>query len=462
MEFTDTEIGLYQYLMQSYTEKIGENLGEPFVISYCTVTEQRVGIYRERRTKGSSLRYGERNAQEELEPSENVLSVTFSMNYTSRYGIDVTVDGWNYPQLLLSHLNENTTAITLDMQNLFLANVVEVGDTFMSLFLPPTNSPTNAVVTAKPSPFRTLSPTSLPSIAPSYFPSEAPTIPKVESRVLAFVLGTLFGVLGAAAVSYFIYYRHTKNHPKQRNVNVEVHSQEEKHPVNDDNNVNNIGDGVATAVPAIDKVENNVEEHPSEMEKTLQQSDVNNHAAMMPQASTPVNEEDENFVPSSTTAQVSYNSATIDSMMTIDSPIVGDSPGSESMQMSPYSQYYSKKSNDAVSFVANLMVTREDSFSSDSDDEILSPREPDREKPDEFDKYRCETLEQLRTEVEDTIANVDGMMSLAMTKIFTEMGRVELDLTWVGAEDLGSIEASCFCETLEWTKQHERTICDTA
>ena len=107
------------------------------------------------------------------------------------------------------------------------------------------------------------------------------------------------------------------------------------------------------------------------------------------------------------------------------------------------------------------MENREDSLSSESDDELLSHQKMTGENHDEFDKYKSQLLEKLRSEVEDTIADVDGMMSLAMTRMYMETEDTPLDLSWVGAEDLGSIEASCFCETYEWVRRNDKTATDT-
>jgi hypothetical protein len=97
-------------------------------------------------------------------------------------------------------------------------------------------------------------------------------------------------------------------------------------------------------------------------------------------------------------------------------------------------------------------MMRDDSFSSDSNDDILSPRKIMEE--DVFDKYKNQVLEKLRNEVESTIDDVDGIMSLAMTRLLMEADGTQLDLSWVGAEDPASIEASCYFEAYEWRKQN--------
>ena len=109
----------------------------------------------------------------------------------------------------------------------------------------------------------------------------------------------------------------------------------------------------------------------------------------------------------------------------------------------------SKQHSKEDTFTGANLLMRDDSFSTDSNDEALSPQND----VDEFDQYKVEVLEQLREEVERTIVDVDSMMSLAMTQIFMEAEGTHLDLSWVGAEDPASIEASCYYEAFDWKKQ---------
>ena len=87
---------------------------------------------------------------------------------------------------------------------------------------------------------------------------------------------------------------------------------------------------------------------------------------------------------------------------------------------------------------------------------------------DELDNYKNQDLETLRTNIEEVVDGVEGMMSLAMTRALTTepdimvvdgnnggvSGGGTLDLPWAGATDNGSIEASCLCETYDWLKMH--------
>ncbi len=171
-----------------------------------------------------------------------------------------------------------------------------------------------------------------------------------------------------------------------------------------------------------------------------------------PQTSTTKSEENEDFGPSSTATSQGFN--TIDSMITVASETYSPHLGDQSSPLSP--SYKSKLSTDEVFTGTNLMIARDDSSSShDSDDDLLTYQNQNRGDGNAFDEYRNESLDKLRYEVEASVADVEGMMSLATTRIFIDSDESELDLSWVGAEDLGSIEASSFFETYEWTKRNE-------
>ena len=73
---------------------------------------------------------------------------------------------------------------------------------------------------------------------------------------------------------------------------------------------------------------------------------------------------------------------------------------------------------------------------------------------DALDKYKNQSLERLRTEVEDTIDGVEGNMSLAVTRALTEPENLSGGLLLEQAENHGSFEASCLCETYDWLKKY--------
>jgi len=107
---------------------------------------------------------------------------------------------------------------------------------------------------------------------------------------------------------------------------------------------------------------------------------------------------------------------------------------------------------------ANLIANRSNSFSSESfenDESSYISVGPD---GDEFDKYRNQLLDTLRAEVEVSIDDVDSMLSLAITRVLTSPEDTPLDLSWIGGEDLGSIEASCLCQAFDWERKRDPSM----
>lgn len=101
------------------------------------------------------------------------------------------------------------------------------------------------------------------------------------------------------------------------------------------------------------------------------------------------------------------------------------------------------------------MVSGGGSFSSNPDDhqegvslEILQ---------DEFDVYKNQDLEYMRSGVEDAVYGTEGMMSLAMTRALMEDEDVDINPTWGGAEDPESIEANGLCETNDWLRRNKHS-----
>ncbi len=109
---------------------------------------------------------------------------------------------------------------------------------------------------------------------------------------------------------------------------------------------------------------------------------------------------------------------------------------------------------------ANLMAIRSDSLSSEShDDESLPSQASTGYVLDEFDKYRDNLLDVLIEEVESVVDGVHVPLRLAIAQILadiTEQGAAPpLDLSWIGGEDLGSIEASCLCHACTWEQSKD-------
>jgi len=80
---------------------------------------------------------------------------------------------------------------------------------------------------------------------------------------------------------------------------------------------------------------------------------------------------------------------------------------------------------------------------------------------DEFDNYKNQDLEIMRSGVEESVYGADGMMSLAMTRALMEDEEAELQPFWGGAEDPESIEANGLCETNDWLRKNEHSTLDS-
>ena len=111
---------------------------------------------------------------------------------------------------------------------------------------------------------------------------------------------------------------------------------------------------------------------------------------------------------------------------------------------------------------ANLMAIRSDSLSTEShDDDSLPSHASTGIVVDEFDKYRDQLLDVLKDEVESTVDNVHLPLRLAIEQFFTDTSdqgaAPPLDLSWIGGEDLGSIEASCLCQACAWEQNDDYT-----
>ena len=81
---------------------------------------------------------------------------------------------------------------------------------------------------------------------------------------------------------------------------------------------------------------------------------------------------------------------------------------------------------------------------------------------DEFDNYKNQDLELLRTAIEQSINNVDMQLSLAITYAYTTSIPISTCLGWFGGEEHHSrIEASCLCDTYDWLKTNELSTMDS-
>jgi hypothetical protein len=79
---------------------------------------------------------------------------------------------------------------------------------------------------------------------------------------------------------------------------------------------------------------------------------------------------------------------------------------------------------------------------------------------DEFDKYRDENLDKLRSEVEGNMPGFEGVMSAAVMRVLMgndDNDEITPEVTWgcSGTPTGAEIEASALCEVNDWMKRHE-------
>lgn len=165
--FDDIEQDIYEKaVMEKYTVKFGEMVGEPFVTTVCSITGQEIASRRERSlfvfgdnvggvepihrlgSEKYAIRHSEQQQQDrQLQTNDNLeLVLRFTMTYTSRYGIDVSA----YPVYFGDYINDNLQAVTLDMQNKFLP-VAEAQRVIILVDDNPTMKPTMREPTLSPS-----------------------------------------------------------------------------------------------------------------------------------------------------------------------------------------------------------------------------------------------------------------------------------------------------------------------
>lgn len=82
---------------------------------------------------------------------------------------------------------------------------------------------------------------------------------------------------------------------------------------------------------------------------------------------------------------------------------------------------------------------------------------------DEFDKYKDQNVEKMRTEVSGTLSGADGMMCRALAKALMDDMDEDIEETmdnlWGGWESM-EIEASVLCDVNDWLKRKEQPTVD--
>ena len=74
---------------------------------------------------------------------------------------------------------------------------------------------------------------------------------------------------------------------------------------------------------------------------------------------------------------------------------------------------------------------------------------------DDFDRFKDQNLENMRSSVEANVAGIDGMMSQALTMALMDGGNPSVGMLWDGATSGEEIEANALCEVTDWMKRHD-------
>jgi len=104
----------------------------------------------------------------------------------------------------------------------------------------------------------------------------------------------------------------------------------------------------------------------------------------------------------------------------------------------------------------SLLSEGDDGLDGDSDNDVDNTKNL----LDEFDQYKDQNLEQLRSEVECNLPGFEGVMSAAVTKALMadeDIPTNDLELCW-GCEEPATgaeIEASVLCDVCDWMKRNE-------
>ncbi|KAL7529454.1 hypothetical protein ACHAXR_002976, partial [Thalassiosira sp. AJA248-18] len=404
-EFDPVETGIYKLLMQSYTVEFGEMVGEPQIVTTCEVTGQNLADGRRWLTRFLGPFQSLFNRRLQTPVTKYLLVMEFTMEYESRFGIDVD----DYPREFQSYINNNLEKITADMTQRFLP-VTNAREVIVFNTAPPTSSPILSG-TPPPSPSPTLQPapqeTSLPTVSPSapliptleptylMLPTPSPTNQPVEEPETNFIVGLAAGLGGAAIVVLFlIWYMRKKNQQKQEERRAEANDARGNHP-----DSSRIEEGIEVGV--------------------------------------------EDPLPGVTTSSVH-------GVQQYDDYPPEDNLGSSSPQGGVGTIADSIFSNPS-------MVSGGGSFSSNPDDNYDVVRLDTLQ--DEFDSYKNQDMEYMRSGVEDAVYGAEGMMSLAMTRALMEDEDAIIP-SWGGAEDPESIEANGLCETNDWLRKNEHSTLD--
>jgi len=416
--FSPVEAGIYQLLMQSYTDQFGAMVSVPQIVTTCEVIGQEVAGGR--RKRGFIERLFGRNLQ--TTATKYLLVVSFTMEYESRFGYEVE----DYPSQFQNYINSNLEQVTTDMTERFLP-VIKAKDVIVYKPVDPTSAPSqiSRVPSGSPTIPEGRRPSNMPSSSPtaSGMPSAVPSLVKVETAAptddetvedqQSFIIGLAAGLSGAAViVCFLIWYMRRKNQQKE----------EERRAGRTNIASNNNGSG-------------NQQPNSSRVEEGM--------GGISEDAMEPGGFQAGSAHAGSQHAQ-QYESYHQDEFDGSSSPQGGVGTIADSIFSNP------------------SMVSGGGSFSSNSNTDdvyneggiVLDPLQ------DEFDHYKNQDLEYMRNGVEESVYGAEGMMSLAMTRALMEDEDADIKPSWGGAEDPESIEANGLCETNDWLRKNEHSTLD--
>ena len=413
--------------MASYTDKFGYEIGPPQIVTESLVIGQDQAGGRRRRKNGGGGNWFKRTIRKILQvggtdnkrggttsqddtyralqtaPTKNLLVISFTMEYSSRYGLDIE----DYPSQFQNWVNSNLEQVTIDMKDRFLP-VIAAQNVIVYKPTGPTGQPTSETPSAAPTLLSM--PTSVPSYAPSQFPSWNPsrkpsTLPPNSGKdndQTSFIVGLAAGLGGAAIIICFLLWNmRRKNQKKQEERRAAMARADEGQAADMEAQIWNLDEGME--VPMSDDMLSGGGGGISRQSSQDSQQRRESRDISSPQGAGTV----------------------VDSIFTNPS-----------------------------------MVSGGGSFSSDPDNYAEGSGVQLNSLQDEFDNYKNQDLEYMRNGVEESVYGAEGMMSLAMTRALMDDEDVDIHPSWGGAEDPESIEANGLCETNDWLRKNEHSTLD--
>jgi len=349
------------------------------------------------------------------------LRVIFQITWSSR-----TIVVEDYANDFPEFVNNNLTAVTEDMIASGLRTVKSARAVFKEAKTP---APTPAPTTPEPTTAPSMAPTDAPSPSPTFRPTGSPT-PKPKEGLKPGAIGAVVAGCGAAAliIGYFLYQSRKQRIEKIRLQ--QLRSKQHSRGHGSRGGSGGMPPGIVVGAIAGASHRRNGTSSGS--------GDWAGRSAMAESA--PMNQQNAGGMggvgPEDPRAANSGG------------PFVYD-PNHPDYTDDDYIP-----TNDSLVSNGSLISMGRDSISSGSAHEM-----DDRDAlGDVFDNYKDQNLEQMRTNVEGAVTNVDGMMSQALTKALMDDDDDSTDedqLKWGGSGESMEIEASVLCDTNDWLKRKD-------